>query len=646
MKKFFLLVLASICFTFMQAQVFINRSGPANTVVDARLGIKYNLVIPRFKDTTEANTQLGKDSAGAIIFTRADNIIWKRQLRPRKWVMVSGSGTGSTTGCGLNYGGKVTWITGLNFAVSAANYCISNTNYSSLSGTVTVNAADSLPRLDIIGVDTLGNIFKITGVPSANPSAPQVNPKSQLYLTTIFIPAGATQPAGVSSVTLWDENTGAPEYTASGASINTDSPYHLITAAHVFPSSFPTNINFNGVSYSNTDYSSIRFFVNIKESMGPYDNIRVRLNNTTDITLSALYGFNKNIVGTYQNITIPLSDFVYTQPTTVINQVIFTSDFDAFVNQLIYLDFITLNGGLSVGGNTGFITNVYRIPGTDSVMKVIDGRAIFAFKDSTGSGGGSVSLSPVGLTSNPNGLSITGSVLNGQPADQFNPGFLTALNQYIGGEKTFFAPITARIMQGFRLFNTINLNDRGDILYTSRGRGGRGESNIYGRHVFDTYAFVDSFLLSVAETGNIKFKVLRNGTVRLTGLSTGSVPPVTIAGTIQQVITDANGDLSFQDFTSTNLDLGIADIFTQPITNSNGTGFTLSNFTTTAGLVPGTVSDSTKFLNASGDWRVPAPVKVTTLQKNAIVSPQEGMQVYDLTLHQMSYWNGTVWLNF
>ncbi len=36
----------------------------------------------------------------------------------------------------------------------------------------------------------------------------------------------------------------------------------------------------------------------------------------------------------------------------------------------------------------------------------------------------------------------------------------------------------------------------------------------------------------------------------------------------------------------------------------------------------------------------------TTAQKLAIASPVEGSQVYDTTLHQMSYYNGTGWVNF
>src|SRR5579863_1551536 len=40
------------------------------------------------------------------------------------------------------------------------------------------------------------------------------------------------------------------------------------------------------------------------------------------------------------------------------------------------------------------------------------------------------------------------------------------------------------------------------------------------------------------------------------------------------------------------------------------------------------------------------PPRLTTTQKNAIPSPMPGTTVYDTTLNQMSYWNGTSWVNF
>jgi hypothetical protein len=40
------------------------------------------------------------------------------------------------------------------------------------------------------------------------------------------------------------------------------------------------------------------------------------------------------------------------------------------------------------------------------------------------------------------------------------------------------------------------------------------------------------------------------------------------------------------------------------------------------------------------------PPRLTTTQKNAIGTPAAGLQVYDTTLNQMSYYNGTTWVNF
>ncbi len=40
------------------------------------------------------------------------------------------------------------------------------------------------------------------------------------------------------------------------------------------------------------------------------------------------------------------------------------------------------------------------------------------------------------------------------------------------------------------------------------------------------------------------------------------------------------------------------------------------------------------------------PPQMTTTQKNAIATPKEGLHVYDLTLHQGSYYNGTTWINY
>lgn len=51
-------------------------------------------------------------------------------------------------------------------------------------------------------------------------------------------------------------------------------------------------------------------------------------------------------------------------------------------------------------------------------------------------------------------------------------------------------------------------------------------------------------------------------------------------------------------------------------------------------------------LDVQSDRKGFLPPRLTTTQKNAIPSPARGLMVYDTTADQMSYWNGTLWINF
>jgi hypothetical protein len=66
----------------------------------------------------------------------------------------------------------------------------------------------------------------------------------------------------------------------------------------------------------------------------------------------------------------------------------------------------------------------------------------------------------------------------------------------------------------------------------------------------------------------------------------------------------------------------------------------------------GKVGIATSSINASARLQVDSttegflPPRMTTTQKNAIGTPAAGLMVYDTTLNQMSYYNGTTWINF
>jgi len=67
----------------------------------------------------------------------------------------------------------------------------------------------------------------------------------------------------------------------------------------------------------------------------------------------------------------------------------------------------------------------------------------------------------------------------------------------------------------------------------------------------------------------------------------------------------------------------------------------------TGNVCIGTISSSASaILQADSTTKGFLPPRMTTTQKNAIGTPAAGLQVYDTTLNQMSYYNGTTWVNF
>lgn len=102
--------------------------------------------------------------------------------------------------------------------------------------------------------------------------------------------------------------------------------------------------------------------------------------------------------------------------------------------------------------------------------------------------------------------------------------------------------------------------------------------------------------------------------------------------------------------------------------DKNGYAFASSGLTTNNGEINGLTSNGLRlttpagggvcisndysFTSASAQLEIKStsrgflPPRMTTAQKNAIASPAAGLMVYDTTLNQMSYYNGTAWVNF
>jgi hypothetical protein len=396
MKKILTIVFLALSFTAL---------GQWPGGVPQRIGNKQNSVVANnvigadsaylqggFADTSAANGGILKNFAYVQIRVGAD--YWMRNSTATRWVKLNTPGSSSTCE-GLQYGGYVSWDTGLTFDVTAGAFCLAGVSYPGDAGSITLDAADpSLPRYDVIGWDTTGAIIKITGVPAADPAVPQVDPSYQLYLTSVLVAAGATTPTGVSSTVIWDENIGTPEYTlsASGLTVNgnnTSFPYRLTKSTDVGAFTAGDRIIYTGPFYEFSSYSEIKLFIRLKSALASTANITLKLKNgSTDITppliLNSAVGFSKTIVGSYQNITIPFSSFSYFSLSLGFNSIEFNTQ--GSNSSGFYLDYITIGAGVANGGGSGgnYMEDIYRKAGTDSVFKKINGVWLFAHRDSIG----------------------------------------------------------------------------------------------------------------------------------------------------------------------------------------------------------------------------------------------------------------------
>lgn len=297
-------------------------------------------------------------------------------------------------------GGVVTWVSGLTFAVTSATYTINGKEYSSASGQITLNASDpSNPRFDVIALNTSGQIVKITGTPSAVPAVPQVTQSSQVYLTSILIPAGATTPGGISSVTVYDENIEwshtQADFPAGISFTSTTSPYTGTKGINV-TGSISSDVSasgglkfFDGGTYNYYDFSVIRFYIKLKAALPSTALLQVALGNGNEqlTTIGSAYGFNPSLVGTYQNISIPMSDINKLSTTFTTLYIMINGTGIGY-----YIDNIQLQSGIGGGLGSGYLTDWYIKSGTDSAFVVINGMPQFRNTITSGGGGGGLNF--------------------------------------------------------------------------------------------------------------------------------------------------------------------------------------------------------------------------------------------------------------
>lgn len=221
--------------------------------------------------------------------------------------------------------GTVVWVSGLTFNVSDCKYLIQGTTYNSLANNITLDASDvTNPRIDVIYVDIYGNIGFIKGLAEANPAKPIVDPLSQLELTSVLIPANATEPSGITNQVVYDENiewAGSQVTTYAGVTVafnNTSSPFTGI---------YQTRISKTGASFGTASFKYLKsgslysaqgatLIMSIRTSKAFTSTSSIVLTlkaydttvGSSVVIKNGRYGF---VAGTsYQTIAIPFADFV------------------------------------------------------------------------------------------------------------------------------------------------------------------------------------------------------------------------------------------------------------------------------------------------------------------------------------------------
>lgn len=364
---------------------------------------------------------------------------------------------------GLVWGGRVTGAGGMNADVTPAFYYLNDgTSYLTSQTQITFGASDpSLPRFDLVVVDTFGLVSIIAGVPAANPLVPSADPGSQIALTSIYIAAGATS-LPIYYEMIYDENT---EWTTSSTGTiavdfdDLSNPHANLKAANVTTYDNAASLTFTKPSGQDTLKAGaiLKFWIYLKAVFT--GSLQVQFfNGSTPVSsrqaVTASDGFQPFDTTQYRNISMIMGNW-QTPPTIYNKLVIYPSGSDLSGIGGFYIDEVQVQTGLSPQGKS-YVDSVKRVG--DSIYYYKQGVPFFASAVGSG-GGGSQNLQQVtdidSLTNH--------NMIAGDTATQF-----TAYRDSIYQKKNFTSTTTG--LKGYVLWSM--KSEKYGINYSPYGKMG------------------------------------------------------------------------------------------------------------------------------------------------------------------------------
>jgi hypothetical protein len=259
---------------------------------------------------------------------------------------------------GIVVGGIVSWSgTGLTFNVSYVVYLCNNIPFTISATSFTLDAADpALDRIDVVTVNDQGAVEILKGTPAASPIKPQVD-FTQIELTYIVVPAGATQPV-VNELVIWNENIesvgAATDITANFD--NLVNPYIGLKAVNASNVLSGGKLTFTlSAPQAVADFTTLSMFFRLKQNIPTGAKIFVQFFNGADSASNEVpLIIESTLLNTYQFVAIALSDFRFTSDEFDILQLRYSGfNFNGF-----YLDYIRLEGGITPPAPDGWFWDV------------------------------------------------------------------------------------------------------------------------------------------------------------------------------------------------------------------------------------------------------------------------------------------------
>ncbi len=565
--------------------------------------------IQRFYLAGKGVVKISEDSSAA---RSTNNLITEKAIKD--YIDASGGGSGTPDGSYI-INGAATWSgTGLIFDWSDFDYVINGVVDSSNAIQHTLDPADPvLNRIDVLYVGLGGTTGFITGVPDVNPIKPQVDPATQLEVSIVFVPAGATTPMGVSNQIVFDEGgESTPSSNAAGSNFAYGvGSFHGVINARV--TSFtngqyvkfvlPGNLNIS-------DYPFIKFNLFLPSSFASGTFFSLYLYNGLVATTQPLninsgsFGFTRTQTGVWQQIQIPTSALVLLADSfnTVYLRLNGTSG-TGFQLDYMYLQAGTTttapNGVQSFNGRVGHV-----IPIMTDYLPALDAGKYLTNNGTTLSWG--TMTAGWGLTGNTGTSPSTHWIgTNDNVGFMIRTGGMNAVQIY----PLYGAPYPS--------FRTHFYGQSGGDAYIEAGNSvatlGLGSSGAF---------------LTLTGEGLLEAKT--NTYLRFKGASSGS----------DNII-----------FTRNSYGSGPGNIFSARYTEADADGFAFRmQNSSTAYFAVGFGWDPANQAHALAEFSSTTQgmlfPRMTTTQKNAIPTPGTSLLVFDTTTGKYEYYTGSAWTPF